>query len=410
MPSKKKNSKRRLFGLSLPALGAKITPAERNSKKLTESELYDSLDDNELTTGKGNKLFLTNDVDMSDQNKSFDEDQVDQNGIQTENEEGYWPHEPGTRPGSGGQPLRILDDENERSVILEYLHTEVDPRTDIEETFEQVERSTMALEIITAAFKAWMRQKLKNDPQEIILDEIERISYNLDDENLTTLINMLLAAQSGAKLERQSYSSEDITHISLIAKAGDERVSKPLTPIYIKDILIPYLQAIAELQAVINELKGDQFNEIHIIEIKISTLVEVSMIATHDAVNILKETIIPWCRDHAEEMATLERTDKLIEDQRTLAGVLTQKAQNSEGPVADTLYAEVEQVNEHINRLREEFDNKRVAFEEAKAHMTLDVLLNIKPHIRGAKRIAFLTRLAPHLDKLTSSELELVTG
>src|SRR5262249_31927807 len=99
-----------------------------------------------------------------------------------------------------------------------------------------------------------------------------------------------------------------------------------LTPKYLVSIVTPYLDALGELQKVIDEMLGRTPSEIQIKVIRQQSPISVSLKGVAEAIQVVKDTVVPWRRKHAENMARLFEIEKQADIENKKAEILEKRA------------------------------------------------------------------------------------
>lgn len=122
------------------------------------------------------------------------------------------------------------------------------------------------------------------------------INYLLHSGDIITLgqLRLLICTNSA----HQSYlaSQKEVTLYIVDRHNSHQRVFPQLTPHYLSHKLAPYLQAIADLQYVINQSQGEQFSEtwIRSVEVDESDHIVVKLTTVHEALAIIQKWVMPW--------------------------------------------------------------------------------------------------------------------
>lgn len=165
-----------------------------------------------------------------------------------------------------------------------------------------------------------------------------------------------------------------------------------LTAEYTRDILTPYLNAVEKLQQIIDGIKKRKIHKIEILDIKQNSPISVSLDGASEAIQVIKDTVVPWRRKHAESMAHLIEQEKLVEIEAKKAEVVDKKI------IA----------REQANKLKLENEKLRLELQQAKIQLAMDVLNNISHNLTQSEREAIVNRLLPILDTLAFSRLEII--
>jgi hypothetical protein len=167
-----------------------------------------------------------------------------------------------------------------------------------------------------------------------------------------------------------------------------------MTPQFLLSTLTPYLAALADIQSVINEAQKKTDQEIYISLIKQSSPISVSLDGATEAVQVVREMVIPWRRKHAEKMACLAEQEKQIEIEKGKAAVLVS-------------HMDAAKAREEKKHLELENAKLQLELERAKIQHARDLLDVFAPNLSEYERITLLIKLIPPLSEVISSKLEL---
>jgi hypothetical protein len=211
-------------------------------------------------------------------------------------------------------------------------------------------------------------------------------------------IRQLEAAIESATTVGQQYELLDSLH-------------RKSTPSYLIDTLGPYLAAIGEIQNIINEIQGKEHQEVVIESIVQQSPISVSLDGASQAVQVVTDTVVPWRRKHAQEMARLATLEKQAEIESKKAEILEKRARAAKDRAeAGRLAAEAAKQREEAERMKLENEKLRVELHRAKIQLALDILAQVAPDLPETEKIAYTVRLLAPLDTIVSSELEISTG
>jgi hypothetical protein len=184
-----------------------------------------------------------------------------------------------------------------------------------------------------------------------------------------------------------------------------------LTPDYLVDTLGPFLAAIAEIQDIIDEIQGKEHREVVIESIVQQSPISISLDGASQAVQVVTDTVVPWRRKHAQEMARLATLEKQAEIESKKAEILEKRARAAKDRAeAGRLAAEAAKQREEAGRMKLENEKLRVELHRAKIQLALDILAQVAPNLPETEKIAYTVRLLAPLDTIVSSELEISTG
>jgi serine/threonine protein kinase len=186
---------------------------------------------------------------------------------------------------------------------------------------------------------------------------------------------------------------------------------KGMTPQRLRNSIIPYLNAIAEVQGIIDEVEGAEVNEVKIKSIQQNSPINITLEGAAKAVQLITDTVIPWRRKHAEAMAFLSEREKQADIESKKAEILEKRARAAKDRAeAKKVIAEAINQQEAAERLKLENEKLRLELHRAKIQLALEMLAQIAPNLSEADKIAYVVRLLPPIDTLVTSELRITTG
>ena len=190
-----------------------------------------------------------------------------------------------------------------------------------------------------------------------------------------------------------------------------ELSSDKLTPLYLSVVVSPFLNAIAEVQAIINEIKGRDLQGIVIKSIRQSSPLDISLNGAAEAIQQIKDTVVPWRRKHLEKMALLLEKEKQAEIGNRKAEILEKRARSiKDNAEAERIAADAAKQREETERIRLENEKLRLELQRSKIQLALDVLAQVAPNLSETEKIAYVVKLLPPLEILASSELEIMVN
>lgn len=172
--------------------------------------------------------------------------------------------------------------------------------------------------------------------------------------------------------------------------------------------LMPYLLSISQLQEIIDQLQQKPSHEIAVKLIKQNSPVSVNLDGASDAIALLRETITPWRKKHAESMARLAEQEKQVAIENGKAEVLAKRASaEKERTEVKRLQIEISKGQEEANRLKLENEKLRLEIQREKIQLALELLAQVTSNLSEVDKINFLLKLLQPLEALTESELEI---
>lgn len=228
--------------------------------------------------------------------------------------------------------------------------------------------------------------------EEMLLQESGRHTLSIKElSELYDLANVFLGYIS------EELARAAITTVTFNLVDITESETPELTLDYFASVVHPYIQSIAELQRLIDQIKKLPSGIVAIKSVQQHSPVSVSLDGASDAIKLIKETIVPWRRKHAETMAHLLEQEKLAEIELKKAEVLEKRAiAAKERKLTDKLKVENE-------KLRAE-----TSLQQAKVQLATEIVLAISTNLNETEKEKYITELLPVLDVLALGRLEMV--
>lgn len=112
-----------------------------------------------------------------------------------------------------------------------------------------------------------------------------------------------LAALHGAgHLETGEPLDREVAGI-LLGESGELGAAQPLTPEFVTTVVGPCLRAIADLQYLLNEIGGRLPSEVQVLAMTQGWPVPVSLTGATEALQIIRDLVIPWAREEGGDKA-----------------------------------------------------------------------------------------------------------
>lgn len=177
-------------------------------------------------------------------------------------------------------------------------------------------------------------------------------------------------------------------------------LSNQITTKILSNDLLPYIESIEILQNFIDTINGET-SEVLIKSISQNSPVSISLDGAADAVQILKDTIIPWRRNHLETMARLIEQEKLIEIEVKRAEILEKRARAEKDRI------EASKQREETTKLK--LENEKLSFEihEAKIKLVINILSRVSPGLSENEKANLMLKLLKPIENLISKDVEI---
>lgn len=216
-----------------------------------------------------------------------------------------------------------------------------------------------------------------------------------------------------AQIERRVLEERASKAGYLVLRTEQEELPLPLqrylTPSYLSREVIPYLDSIANIQRIIDEISGRPISEVRVKMISQTSPISVSMEGASQAIELVRDTVTPWRRRHTQEMARLSEAEKQAEIESKKAEILEKRARaQKDRAKAERIAAEVAQQHEMAEKARLENEKLRLDLQREKIQLAMDILAQVAPNLSEKEKIAYIIRLLPPVERLALSELSVV--
>src|SRR5258708_12655706 len=170
--------------------------------------------------------------------------------------------------------------------------------------------------------------------------------------------------------------------------------------------VIPYLQALVHLQEIIARIEGNEWKEPNIVRITQGSF-NVDINGTEKAVEILRELIEPWRRDHARQLAELQILEKKIAVERAEADLKRSRVTAEAEERKSKLNLEIRQLQATITQMELINEHHRVAIQKEKLELAIQIVEQVAPNLPEQEKLAYVMRILEPLDTLIYSPLQL---
>ncbi|MEM4402635.1 MAG: HEAT repeat domain-containing protein [Candidatus Caldarchaeum sp.] len=271
-----------------------------------------------------------------------------------------------------------------------------DVRTDLEEFTLLLDAIEDALQDKDASVREAFLKSIENIefPRAVVLSGGNILSTALmSPEDWKYLANL-------RAMLKPAYSGIDVTPINLSSTIA-------LNPRLLRDEILPLVEAIQEIQEIINEITGKKIRT-RIVSISQRSPITLNLDGAADALQVLREAIIPWRRKHAQTIALLLEQERQLEIEKKRVEILEARLRTAkERAEQDKLALEREKQKAEIERLHLENEKMKVELQRSKVELALEILNKISPHLSEVDRIAYLVKLLSPIEKLLTINTEI---
>ncbi|MBZ0275112.1 MAG: hypothetical protein K8I60_03140, partial [Anaerolineae bacterium] len=196
-----------------------------------------------------------------------------------------------------------------------------------------------------------------------------------------------------------------------------------LTPASLEFLVVPYIQALIDLEQVISQLTGKPFTPPRIESISQQSPLSI-ILDVPKAIEVLHEIITPWRHKHTKQLADLEELEKRAAIAKAEAEIQEKRAQAAQ--TRTDIKATEERQPIELERLRLENEAKRLELEQQRQDMLfhaqkaqleihrekLDLALSIverfAPNLSEKDRLMIVIQMMKSLTVLIENPLELL--
>jgi hypothetical protein len=241
-------------------------------------------------------------------------------------------------------------------------------------------------------------ENIVNETDEVVPDNIDLLLTQTRER----LIKSVFAVSDGLIFEEFLQELDSLATIEFSN-------TNPISPAFLHTILLPYLDAIIDIQKILNDVNGIENAPIFIKSISQGSI-NVELTGGKEAVDLVKETASKWRREHAKEMAELEQQSKQAEIEKKKAELREMYARSAkERGEAEKIAAEAMLLKEQAKKLQIENQRAELDLYRARFELALEMLNKFAPNMADADRLMYASRLLKPLEVITSSLLNPVS-
>jgi hypothetical protein len=224
--------------------------------------------------------------------------------------------------------------------------------------------------------------------------------------------------EENARLERRILRSREMTRseaeVDFVLEAIEGETvlrEEGLSSSSVTQELGSYLQAVTELQHIIDKLRGKKESQVVIRRIEHRSPISVGLEGSAEAVRLIVESITPWRKQHSQKMARIEQLERqaIVELKRAEALEMRARAEK-ERKEAKRIAAEAAAQIEEARKARLENEKAHVELQREKANLALKILEQVSPGLSREEKVFYMKKLLPVLDVLISSQFEMKSG
>ena len=236
----------------------------------------------------------------------------------------------------------------------------------------------------------------------------------LEDVSELTPDVFLFARESGIQgLSRQLLNKFRVEELSsnfqadIIRLVDRQKVLENLTPEYLVNVVGPFLEAVAELQGILDHVVSEK-HSVAIRSITGLSPIEVSIMGASEASGIVDRHVKPWKTRCGENMAELEGLERdLLELKREAEALASQAGGAKDFDEMEYKFAEAGLRRGQAKEKEVETEKLRTEFSKAKIQLIRQIIKEVAPNLSDDEELAYITKLIPVIDRLIASPLEL---
>lgn len=183
-----------------------------------------------------------------------------------------------------------------------------------------------------------------------------------------------------------------------------------LSPQHLSTVVNPYLNTLAEVQHIVDEIEGVPPSSVRVMTITQEMPAVASVEGVRKAVEAIERTVTPRRQVLAQLMARLMVREKDAAIEQAEAEALEARAWAAdEGPERDRLLAAAARHHAAVEGFQWERERLQRELQDQKVELALDLVTYVNPDLPTQKAIAYVVRLLPALEHLLTSPLHAAT-
>ncbi len=181
-----------------------------------------------------------------------------------------------------------------------------------------------------------------------------------------------------------------------------------LTPELLSNDVAPCISALRDIQFISEEISGYGHDRVVIRLIRQRPPMDLNLEGVGDAIDSLKEDIIPWRRRNAQKLAELKTQEAEAEIEKKKAEASQLRAASSKDSAeAEKISVEADSAREDVERRKLENERLRFELESSKLQLALEIVSKMRPELSDHEKLVYAFKMLPSINTLAASELEL---
>jgi len=218
-------------------------------------------------------------------------------------------------------------------------------------------------------------------------------------------------------IESEKWSRKDLAHIGYSYKKcllnfetqqffiTNEEVK--LSPDILINLVAPFIKAIADLQSTINNFRERYYPKVTIRLISQNSPITIGLNGAGEAINSLKEDVIPWRKENAKVIAEIQTRNLEADIKRKEAETLEIRARSQKDKAeCEKIKAEAAKMRAEAEQIRIENDKKKFELDKAKFDLAFEIVAKFHPDLEESQRITQVMKLLPSLNTFAMTEID----
>ena len=196
-------------------------------------------------------------------------------------------------------------------------------------------------------------------------------------------------------------NAESQTTIHLDSPTLD--LSSGLTTTHLLQHTAPYLHALEQIQQTLDHALNQPHTPIRLTALTTGS-VDVSLLDAAKVIEVTRDSIEPWRREHAQALAKLTQLEKEVLIEKGRADILIARATSQKER------AEANRIQAEADKLQAEAEKTRNEVYHARIQLALDILKQVAPNLPEIEKLQYVMQLLQPLQTITESPLHLLTA
>lgn len=180
-----------------------------------------------------------------------------------------------------------------------------------------------------------------------------------------------------------------------------------ITPNTLRNEIYPFVDALFEIQSLITEMIHGEEPEKRIVSITQNSPISVSLSGITDAIQVLRDFIVPWRRRYDKKRKSLEIAEhKLTINEKQLQIAQLKLDTQLKKESVKQKQIETEKLELEIEQQKLAFEKERFELYRSKLELALEIIDQFSSDMAEVDRLNYVTKLLNPLTRLTESNLD----